>query len=83
MVIDYRRLNNITIKNRYPLPLTGELLDGLIKAKVFSALDLREGYYNLRIKEGDEWKAAFRTHRGLYEPTVMTFGLANAPLAFQ
>ena len=83
MVVDYRKLNEITVKNRYPLPLTMELVDALQKARVFTTLDLRWGYHNVRIKEGDEWKAAFRTREGHFEPTVMTFGLTNAPATFQ
>ena len=83
LVVDYRKLNEITVKNRYPLPLTMELVDALQKAKVFTTLDLRWGYHNVRLKEGDEWKAAFRTKEGHFEPTVMTFGLTNAPATFQ
>ena len=83
MVVDYRKLNAITVKNRYPLPLTTELVDTLSKSRVFTTLDLRWGYHNVRIKEGDEWKAAFRTREGHFEPTVMTFGLTNAPATFQ
>ena len=82
-VQDYRLLNNMTIKNRYPLPLISELIDTLKNAKYFTKLDVRWGYNNVRIKEGDEWKAAFRTNRGLYEPTVMFFGLTNSPSTFQ
>lgn len=80
---DYRRLNAGTIKNKYPLPLIQELLDRTKDAKFFTKLDVRWGYYNIRIKEGDEWKAAFRTNRGLFEPTVMFFGLTNVPATFQ
>ena len=83
LVVDYRRLNAITIKNRYPLPLSADLLDKLSSANIFSKLDLRWGYNNIRIKDGDEWKAAFRTRRGLFEPSVMGFGLTNAPATFQ
>ena len=83
LVVDYRKLNAITVKNRYPLPLTEELIRQLSKAKVFTALDLRWGYNNVRIRESDQWKAAFRTNRGLYEPVVMNFGLTNAPATFQ
>ena len=83
LVVDYRKLNAITVKNRYPLPLTGELVDQLARARVFTKLDLRWGYHNVRVKEGDEWKAAFRTKEGLFEPTVMQFGLTNAPATFQ
>ena len=83
LVVDYRCLNAITIKNRYPLPLSADLLDKLSSANIFSKLDLRWGYNNIRIKDGDEWKAAFRTRRGLFEPSVMGFGLTNAPATFQ
>ena len=80
---DYRRLNDITIKNKYPLPRMSELLDSLSKARVFTKMDLRWGYTNVRMKENDIWKAAFITHRGLFEPRVMYFGLTNAPATFQ
>ena len=83
LVVDYQRLNSITIKDRYPLPLTQSLLDRFAKAKVFTTLDLRWGYNNIRIKEGDEEKAAFVTNQGLFEPLVMGFGLCNAPATFQ
>ena len=82
-VQDYRKLNNITIKNRYPLPLISELIDKLKTAKYFTKLDIRWGYNNIRMKEGDEWKAVFRTNRGLFEPLVMFFGLTNSPATFQ
>lgn len=82
-VQDYRYLNSITIKNQYPLPLIPELLDKLRGARVFSKMNVRWGYNNVRIKEGDEWKAAFKTNRGLFEPTVMFFGLTNSPATFQ
>jgi hypothetical protein len=81
-VQDYRRLNEITVKNKYPLLLTHDLLDKLKHAKYFTKLDIRWGYNNVRIKEGDEWKAAFRTNRGLFEPLVMFFGLTNSPATF-
>ncbi len=71
-VQDYRKLNEMTIKNQYPLPLILELMDKLHGAKYFSKLDVRWGYNNIQIKTGDEWKAAFRTNRGLYKPTVMS-----------
>jgi len=80
---DYRRLNKGTIKNAYPLPRVDELLDKLKGAKYFTKLDLRWGYNNVRIKIGDEWKAAFKTNKGLYEPLVMFFGLCNSPATFQ
>ncbi len=82
-VQDYCKLNEMTIKNRYPLPLILELIDKLRGAKYFTKLDVRFGYNNVRIKEGDEEKAAFRTNRGLFEPTVMFFGLTNSPAIFQ
>ena len=80
---DYRQLNDMTVKNRYPLPLIRELIDKLKGAKWFSKLDVQWGYNNVRIKEGDQWKAAFRTNLGLFEPTVMFFGLTNSPATFQ
>jgi hypothetical protein len=80
---DYQKLNDVTIKNRYPLPLIGEIIDKLKGAKHFTKLDVRWGFNNIRIKEGNEWKAAFRTNLGLFEPTVMFFGLTNSPATFQ
>jgi len=71
------------IKNGYPLPLIADILDRVGKRKVFTKLDLRWGYNNVRIKEGDEWKAAFITYIRAYEPTVMYFGLTNSPATFQ
>ena len=80
---DYRYLNDWTIKNAYPLPLISEIMDKLKGAKYFTKFDVRWGYNNIRIREGDEWKAAFKTNRGLYEPTVMFFGMCNSPATFQ
>jgi hypothetical protein len=82
-VQDYRILNEWTIKNSYPLPLMSEMIDNLRGAKYFTKLDVRWGYNNIRIKEGDEYKAAFLTNQGLFEPTVMFFGLTNSPATFQ
>ena len=81
-VQDYWQLNDFTIKNWYPLPLVSELMDRLKKAKYFTKLDICWGYNNVRIKTGDEWKAAFVTNRGLFELNVMFFGLANSPSSF-
>jgi len=80
---DYQRLNNWTIKNAYPLPRVSDLLDKLKDAKYYTKFDLRWRYNNIRIKEEDEWKAAFKTNKGLFEPTVMFFGLCNSPSTFQ
>jgi len=83
LVQDYRMLNAMTVKNKYPLPLIPELIAKLRGAKYFTKLDVRWGFNNVRMKEGDEWKAAFRTNRGLFEPLVMFFGLTNSPATFQ
>lgn len=80
---DYRKLNAITIKNRYPIPRMTDLINSLSGAVYFTKIDLRWGYNNVRIKKGDEWKTAFITHRGLYEALVMYFGFTNAPGTFQ
>ena len=83
MVQDYRYLNKWTIKNNYPLPLILDVLENIGMKKIFTKMDLRWGYNNIRIKEGDEWKAAFMTPEGLYEPMVMFFGLTNSLVTFQ
>ena len=83
LCVDYRGLNRITRKDRYPLPLIPDLLDRLRTAKRFTRLDLRGAYNLVRIAPGDEWKTVFRTRYGSFEYTVMPFGLTNAPAAFQ
>ena len=83
MVQDYQYLNEWTVKNNYLLPLILDLLENIGTKKVFMKMNLRWGYNNVRIKEGDEWKAAFTTPEGSFEPTVMFFGLTNSPATFQ
>jgi len=82
-VQDYRNLNKWTIPNKYPLPLISKLIYDLAEKQLFSKFDIRWGYNNIRIKEGDEYKAAFKTSEGLFEPTVMFFRLTNSPATFQ
>jgi len=80
---DYRALNEVTKKDRHPLPLISEALDRLGGAKYFTKLDIKDAYHNIRIREGDEWKTTFSTKLGTYEYLVMPFVLCNAPAAFQ
>jgi Reverse transcriptase (RNA-dependent DNA polymerase) len=80
---DYWYLNDWTLKNSYPLPLISEIMDKLKGAKYFTKLDVHWGYNNVQIRKGDEWKAAFKTNKGLFEPTVMFFGMCNSPATFQ
>ena len=83
MIQDYCYLNKHMIKNNYPLLLIVQLVNKLQGTKMFTKMDLRWGYNNIRIKEGDEWKAAFICHCGTFEPLVMFFGLCNSPSMFQ
>ena len=80
---DYRYLNSGTVKDVYPLPCIDDLIDGLQGKKLFIKMDIRWGYNNVRIREGDQWKAAFICKEGLFEPTIMFFGLCNSPAIFQ
>jgi hypothetical protein len=82
-VQDYRKLNSYMVQNQYPLPLIAQLISDLSGAWIFSKLDVRWGYNNILIKEGDQWKAAFKTKYRFYEPLVMFFGLCNSPNTFQ
>src|SRR5712672_2374150 len=82
-VQDYWALNEVTVKDTYPLPLIPDLIDKLQSARYFTKFDVQWGYNNIQIKEGDEHKAAFKTPLGLYEPLVMFFGLCNSPATFQ
>jgi len=83
LVQDYCVLNTVTIKNRYPLPLISELVSQLCRARYFTKLDVCWGFNNVCIKSGNEWKAAFCTNCGLFEPLVMFFGMTNSPATFQ
>jgi hypothetical protein len=83
LIQDYHPINKITVKNPYPIPLTNDLINQLSDANYFTTLDIHWGYHNIRIHEGHEERAVFSTHRGLYHPKVMLFGLTNSPATFQ
>jgi len=83
MVMDYYSLNKQTVKNNYLLLLIADLIDNIGSKKVFTKMDLQWGFNNVRIKEGDEWKGAFTMHIGLFEPTIMFFGITNSSATFQ
>jgi len=83
LVQDYCVLNAVTVKNRYLLPLISELVSQLCGAQYFTKLDVHWGFNNVCIKPGDEWKVAFRTNHGLFEPLIMFFGMTNSPATFQ
>jgi hypothetical protein len=83
LCVDYRALNRMTVKNRYPIPLMSEIMDRIKGATRFTRLDVLDAFHRLRIAKGDEWKTAFRTRYGHFEYLVMPFGLCNAPATFQ
>lgn len=81
--VDFRRLNELTVKNRFPLPIIEEILDELAGTKYFTSIDLLSRFHQIRMAAADEFKTAFKTHHGHYQFRVMPFGLTNAPATFQ
>ena len=82
LCVDYRELNRITKKNRYPLPKINKILNRLVSLKVFIKFNLRDAYHRIRIRRGDEWKIAFRTRYGHFKYLIMPFSLYNTPVTF-
>lgn len=82
LCVDYRQLNKVTIKNKYPLPIMYDLMDQLVGACVFRKIDLRSGYHHIHVKPEDILKTAFRTRYGHYEYSIMMFGISNSPNVF-
>ena len=82
-MVNYQKLNSFTVPDRYPLPLIQELVGKVKDARLFTKIDVHARYNNIQFREGNKSKAAFKTNKGLFEPTVMPFGLRNAPAVFQ
>jgi len=82
LCINYRQLNSITKKDRYPLPLISKIQDRIGNAQIFIKINLKWAYHQIKIKEGNEWKGVFKTSEGLFEPIVLQFGFTNAPATF-